>query len=149
MKEEKLKITFPDRNTIETAKNTVASELLKNINGQDSRVLAMRLNNKIYSLEKKIKYSGKIEPVFIDTKDGANIYRRPQRPLFKQITFYVAKNCRFIHLKKVTPVGLLKIKQYHYHNVFTGYFGIIVSRVMIQKSFCNACEIMILSKGSL
>ena len=36
----------------------------------------MRLNNKIYSLEKKIKYSGKIEPVFIDTKDGANIYRR-------------------------------------------------------------------------
>ena len=76
MKEEKLKITFPDGNTIETAKNTVASELLKNINGQDSRVLAMRLNNKIYSLEKKIKYSGKIEPVFIDTKDGANIYRR-------------------------------------------------------------------------
>lgn len=53
MKEEKLKITFPDGNTIETAKNTVASELLKNINGQDSRVLAMRLNNKIYSLEKK------------------------------------------------------------------------------------------------
>lgn len=61
MKEEKLKITFPDGNTIETAKNTVASELLKNINGQDSRVLAMRLNNKICSLEKKIKYSGKIE----------------------------------------------------------------------------------------
>lgn len=53
MKEEKLKITFPDGNTIETAKNTVASELLKNINGQDSRILAMRLNNKIYSLEKK------------------------------------------------------------------------------------------------
>ena len=100
MKEEKLKITFPDGNTIETAKNTVASELLKNINGQNSRVLAMRLNNKIYSLEKKIKYSGKIEPVFIDTKDGSNIYRRPQRPLFKQITFYVAQNCRFIHLKK-------------------------------------------------
>ena len=49
MKEEKLKITFPDGNTIETAKNTVASELLKNINGQDSRVLAMRLNNKICS----------------------------------------------------------------------------------------------------
>ena len=121
MKEEKLKITFPDGNTIETAKNTVASELLKNINGQDSRVLAMRLNNKIYSLEKKIKYSGKIEPVFIDTKDGANIYRRSQRPLFKQITFYVAQNCGFIHLKKVTPAGLLKIKQYHYHNVFTGY----------------------------
>mgnify|MGYP004454779609 FL=1 len=49
MKEEKLKITFPDGNTIETAKNTVASELLKNINGQNSRVLAMRLNNKICS----------------------------------------------------------------------------------------------------
>jgi len=53
MKEEKLKITFSDRNTIETAKNTVASEVLKNINGQNSRVLAMRQNNKIYFLEKK------------------------------------------------------------------------------------------------
>ena len=75
MKDEKLKITYPDGKTIEVEKGTSASELAKNFqnNGQ---VLALRMNNKIYSLEKRIKYSAKIEPVFINTKDGANIYRR-------------------------------------------------------------------------
>ncbi len=76
MKDEKLKITYPDGNTIEVKRGTLASELAKNFKENKEQVLAVRMNNKIYSLEKKIKYSAKIEPVFINTKDGSNIYRR-------------------------------------------------------------------------
>ena len=47
MKDEKLKITYPDGKTIEVEKGTSASELAKNFqnNGQ---FLALRMNNKIY-----------------------------------------------------------------------------------------------------
>lgn len=76
MKNEKLTITYPDGKTIEVEKGTSASELAKNFQEKNEQILALRMNNKIYSLEKKINYSAKIEPVFINSKDGANIYRR-------------------------------------------------------------------------
>lgn len=76
MKNRKLTITYPDGKTIEAEKGASASELAKNFEARNEQVVAVRMNNKIYSLEKKIKYPAKIEPVFINTKDGANIYRR-------------------------------------------------------------------------
>lgn len=76
MKDEKLKITYPDGKTIEVQRGTSASELAENFKENSGQILALRMNNKIYSLEKKIKYSAKVEPVFINTKDGAAIYRR-------------------------------------------------------------------------
>lgn len=76
MKNRKLTITYPDGKTIEAEKGASASELAKKFEARNEQVVAVRMNNKIYSLEKKIKYPAKIEPVFINTKDGANIYRR-------------------------------------------------------------------------
>lgn len=76
MKNEKITITYPDGKISEIKKGTYASELLENFCGKEESVLAVKLNNKIYSLDQKIKYSCKIEPVFINTKDGSNVYRR-------------------------------------------------------------------------
>lgn len=76
MKNEKITITYPDGKIFEIKKGTYASELLENFRGKEESVLAVKLNNKIYSLDQKIKYSCKIEPVFINTKDGSNVYRR-------------------------------------------------------------------------
>ncbi len=76
MKNEKITITYPDGKISEIKKGTYASELLENFRGKEESVLAVKLNNKIYSLDQKIKYSCKIEPVFINTKDGSNVYRR-------------------------------------------------------------------------
>lgn len=76
MKNEKITITYPDGKLSEIKKGTYASELLENFRGKEESVLAVKLNNKIYSLDQKIKYSCKIEPVFINTKDGSNVYRR-------------------------------------------------------------------------
>lgn len=46
------------------------------LSSSPENVLAVKINNKIYSLDKKIKYNSKIQPVMMDSKEGANVYRR-------------------------------------------------------------------------
>lgn len=76
MKDEKIKITYPNGKITENKKGIYAYELLENFTEPLESILAVKLNNKIYSLDQKITYSCKIEPVLINTKDGSNVYRR-------------------------------------------------------------------------
>lgn len=43
---------------------------------ETENILGVKINNEICSLEKRIQYTARIEPIMIDTKDGASIYRR-------------------------------------------------------------------------
>ncbi len=76
MKDAKIKITYPNKKIIEVEKNTSAYDLIKNFDEPKDEILAIRLNNKIYPLDKEVKYSSFAEPVLINSKDGAGIYRR-------------------------------------------------------------------------
>lgn len=76
MKDEKINVTFPNGKSLEIKKGTYASDLIKNFSENAESILAVKLNNKIYSLDQKITYTCKIEPVLINSKDGSNVYRR-------------------------------------------------------------------------
>ncbi len=76
MKHRNLNITFPDGTADEIEYGTKAGTLLEQMSDRSENVIAVKINNKIYSLDKKIKYDSKIEPVMVDSKDGASVYRR-------------------------------------------------------------------------
>ena len=76
MKHSHITIQFPDGRTDEIEHGTKAGALLEELSSEPENVLAVKINNKIYSLDKKIKYDSKIQPVMMDSKEGANVYRR-------------------------------------------------------------------------
>lgn len=73
-----IKITYPDKTT-ETFENDIRPLILleKLTEGaNDRKVIAVKVNNEICSLDAPINISAQIEGVFLDTKEGASIYRR-------------------------------------------------------------------------
>lgn len=60
-------------NTINVKKNTTAKDLFSN--NLDS-IVAVKINNETCDLDTQLLYDCKIEPIFANTKEGANIYRR-------------------------------------------------------------------------
>ena len=56
--------------------NVTAQDLLCNFNIPTDNICAVKYNNEICSLDKKIIYNGTLEPVLLNTKEGASIYRR-------------------------------------------------------------------------
>ena len=74
--DDKIKITFPDGKIIEVEKETYVSDLVQNFKENAEDILAVKMNNKIYTLDQKIKYNAKIQPVLVNTKEGAAVYRR-------------------------------------------------------------------------
>ena len=96
MNDEKLTITFSDGKTVEIKKETYASELLKYFKDRPEEILAVKLNNKIYSLDQKLKYSAKIEPVYLNSKDGADVYRRSLRFLLASAAHSLFPEARLV-----------------------------------------------------
>ena len=76
MNADTIKLTLPDRSTKEVAYGEKASSLLKFLNAPLEEIFAVKINNKVYTLDKRIKYNAKIEPVLKDSKEGIAIYRR-------------------------------------------------------------------------
>ena len=73
-----IKITFPNKTT-ETFENDIRPLILmeKLSEGEnDRKIIAVKVNNEICSLDAPINISAQIEGVFLDTKEGASIYRR-------------------------------------------------------------------------
>lgn len=76
MNADTIKLTLPDRSTKEVAYGEKASSLLKFLNAPLEEIFAVKINNKVYTLDKRIKYNAKIEPVLKNSKEGIAIYRR-------------------------------------------------------------------------
>ena len=70
MNADTIKLTLPDRSTKEVAYGEKASSLLKFLNAPLEEIFAVKINNKVYTLDKRIKYNAKIEPVLKDSKEG-------------------------------------------------------------------------------
>jgi uridine kinase len=71
----KIKITFPDATFIEV-ENEIRPALILNRFGNEEKIVAIRVNNEIQSLDSPINISSAVEPVYVNTKCGSAIYRR-------------------------------------------------------------------------
>lgn len=73
-----INLTFSDGKTVSVETRIKGSDVLKLLpeNKNSSEIVAIKADNEILSLCRPIRVSSKIEPVYLDTKDGASIYRR-------------------------------------------------------------------------
>lgn len=75
----KFTLTFPDNSKLESEEALTALILMnkfEEINPLNKKILAVKVNNEICSLDSKIDISAKLEPVYSDTREGSAIYRR-------------------------------------------------------------------------
>lgn len=73
-----INLTFSDGRTVSVETRIKGSDVLKLLpeNKNSSEIVAIKADNEILSLCRPIRVSSKIEPVYLDTKEGASIYRR-------------------------------------------------------------------------
>ena len=76
MEHDTLKITFPDGKTKDIPYGTSAGSLLKNYGAKKGKILAVLINNKLYPLDKELRYNAEIEPVYANSREGTVVYRR-------------------------------------------------------------------------
>ncbi|MBO4404688.1 MAG: nucleoside kinase [Treponema sp.] len=72
----KITITFPDNSSIELDNEIRPITLLSHFKEDPKKILAVKVNNEVCSLDGPVNVSSYIEPVLSDTKEGAAIYRR-------------------------------------------------------------------------
>lgn len=73
-----INLTFTDGKTVEAEQRIKGSDVLKMLpkDKNQRQVVALKVDNEILSLCRPIRVSSKVEPVYLDTKEGASIYRR-------------------------------------------------------------------------
>ena len=76
MNHSSLSITFPSGKTEQVPFDTPISNLLQHFEKTNDEILAVRINNEICSIDSNVEINCKLEPIFKNTKDGANVYRR-------------------------------------------------------------------------
>ncbi len=76
MNNEILHITFPDGSVHQVEYGTEVGKLIEKMNLNPDLIRAAKINNKVYSLDKELRYDSKIEPVMANSKTGADVYRR-------------------------------------------------------------------------
>ncbi|MBP3561806.1 MAG: nucleoside kinase [Treponema sp.] len=76
MNHSSLSITFPSGKTEQVPFDTPISDLLQYFEPTNDEILAVRINNEICSIDSNVEINCKLEPIFKNTKDGANVYRR-------------------------------------------------------------------------
>ncbi len=72
----KITLTFPDNSFIEIENEVHPTIILNHFNSDNKKIVAVKVNNEICSLDSPIGISAKLEPVFLDSKEGGSIYRR-------------------------------------------------------------------------
>lgn len=68
-------LTFPDNTSI-TVENEIRPITLLSHFKTEKKILAVKVNNELCSLDSIVNISAEIKPVFADSKEGAAIYRR-------------------------------------------------------------------------
>ena len=95
MEKSMLKINFNGTSVQEIPTGTEVRALAGMFNDPD-KIFAFKINNKIYPLDKKLKYNASIEPVYQNSKDGAKIYRRSLCFLLAAATHKVYPEARLL-----------------------------------------------------
>jgi len=74
----KFTLTFPDGTKEELSNEITPITLIHKFapESDGKKIVAVRVNNEIYSLDSYVDISATLEPVYLDSKDGAAIYRR-------------------------------------------------------------------------
>ena len=72
----RITISLPNGKTLETAPGTRAIDFIDALTDDPSSVYAIRMSNKISSLNKALNSDCSVEPVVAKSKDGAEVYRR-------------------------------------------------------------------------
>ena len=119
-----VKITMPNGTVKEVPYGTAAVDIIKEFGIPEERIFAIKLNNKIYSLEKHFKYNAKIEPVLADSKDGIFIYRR-------SLCFLLAAVCHKKFPKARLLVG---------HSLGSGYYYTVESDEPLNETDVKTLE---------
>lgn len=68
-------LSFSNGKTVQVPANCTAKDVLQHIENSE-KIVAVKINNEVCSLNQQIQVNSKIEPIFIDTADGSRIYRR-------------------------------------------------------------------------
>jgi len=76
MQETTLSVTFPSGKTRIIPYGTPVASLLSDFQETAEHVLAVRVNNEVNPLDKRLEINSRLEPVLDDSKDGASVYRR-------------------------------------------------------------------------
>ncbi|MDE5899249.1 MAG: nucleoside kinase [Treponemataceae bacterium] len=74
--QDKLTFTFPDGTTCQAEAGIQALSLREHFSEPEERIFAVRVNNEVCPLDKKLECSARLAPVLDDTKDGSIVYRR-------------------------------------------------------------------------
>lgn len=69
-------LSFPSGKKITVQAGTAVSTLLDNFTEKKEDILAVFVNNEIFSLSQPLLYDAHIEPIHANTKEGASVYRR-------------------------------------------------------------------------
>ncbi len=72
----KITLTFPDRSSIVVDNEIRPITLMNRFESNGQKILAVKVNNEIRSLDSVINISAELEPVYENSRDGAAIYRR-------------------------------------------------------------------------
>ncbi len=70
------KLTFPDNSFIEVENEITPVTLLNRFEDKGQKVLAVKVNNELCSLYSPIRVTARVEPVYENSREGAQIYRR-------------------------------------------------------------------------
>ncbi|MEE1213149.1 MAG: nucleoside kinase [Treponema sp.] len=119
-----LKITLPNGDVREVPYGTPVTELIRDFNVPEEKIFAIKLNNKVYSLEKHLKYNARIEPIVEGSKDGILVYRR-------SLCFLLAAAC---HNK--FPASRLLVG----HSLGSGYYYTVQTGQTISESDVKTLE---------
>lgn len=69
-------VTFPDNSAKQFDRPVLGSDLVPHLCTSGKKVVAVRVNNELFSLTRNIDVRSHIEPVCIDTTEGSNVCRR-------------------------------------------------------------------------
>ncbi len=69
-------LTFPDGSTMNLDSEIRPITILNKFDSDRGKILAVKVNNEICSLDSYINISAVLEPIYADSKEGASIYRR-------------------------------------------------------------------------
>ncbi|MBB5217689.1 MAG: nucleoside kinase [Treponema sp.] len=72
----KITIKFTDNSSIEVENEIRPVTILERLGGNGRKIIAVKADNEIQSLDTPVDISCTLEPVFLDTKEGSAIYRR-------------------------------------------------------------------------
>ena len=72
----KIILTFPDNSTLEAENEVTPITLMNRFDSKGHKILAVKVNNEISSLYSSVNISAYIEPIYDNTVEGSEIYRR-------------------------------------------------------------------------